>query len=124
MSEGEEILEQVVREDSRYHLEAYLFVNRALQFLQESLPRRRHVSGQELLEGIRVYALREYGPLSREVFNRWGVLACRDFGEIVFNLVERNLLGKTEQDRREDFSAGYDFEAAFETPLLRGGENG
>ena len=108
---------QIVKDDPRYDFEAYIFVNEALQFLLNQLGEKRHVTGQELLAGIREYALRQYGPLSRNVLEHWGVRRCEDFGEIVFNMVEKNLMGKTGKDRREDFEGGYDFKEAFETPF-------
>jgi uncharacterized repeat protein (TIGR04138 family) len=104
--------------DQRYDIEAYLFVQRALAALLDKIGRRRHVSGAELLEGVRELALREYGPLSRDVLAHWGVTACADFGEIVFGMVEAGLLSKTDQDSREDFRGGYDFREAFESPFL------
>jgi uncharacterized repeat protein (TIGR04138 family) len=110
-------LREIVRADPRYDVEAYLFVNEALQFLLEKIGKKRHVTGQELLEGIKKYALQEYGPLSRNVLEHWGIHRCEDFGEIVFNMVNKNLMGKTEQDRKEDFQDGYDFEEAFERPF-------
>jgi uncharacterized repeat protein (TIGR04138 family) len=51
------------------------------------------------------------------VLEAWGVRRCRDFGEIVFNLIEYNVFSKTESDRREDFSDIYDFEDAFVKPF-------
>jgi len=122
MSDPAEILNRIVAEDARYSLEAYVFVNESLRHLQDGLEERRHVTGRELLEGIRIYALEQFGPLSREVFSCWGVTRCEDFGEIVFNLVDGQLLGKTEEDRREDFGGGYDFRAVFEAPFLGRGE--
>lgn len=121
MSEDGEYLQSLsalARRDGRYDVEAYLFVQRALAALLEKIGRRRHVSGGELLEGLRELALREYGPLSRDVLAHWGVRACPDFGEIVFAMVEGGLLAKTEEDRREDFQGGYDFGEAFEAPFL------
>ena len=106
-------LEQVIEADDRYDLDAYLFVQEVLSFLARENKVRRHVSGEELLEGIRRYALREFGPLSREVFEHWGIYRCEDFGEIVFNMVERGILRKTEEDSRKDFEGGYDFRDAF-----------
>jgi uncharacterized repeat protein (TIGR04138 family) len=77
----------------------------------------RHVSGQELLGGIRDYALAQFGPMTQMVFEEWGIKRCEDFGEIVFNMVEIGLLGKTEKDSREDFANGYDFDDAFRKPF-------
>jgi len=112
----------ILDKDSRYHRDAYLFVKDALDFTQkavkESREQLRHVSGQELLEGIRGYALIQFGPMTEMVFAEWGVNRCEDFGEIVFNMVEIGLLGKTEEDSREDFRNGYDFHAAFRKPFL------
>jgi uncharacterized repeat protein (TIGR04138 family) len=79
--------------------------------------RSRHVSGPELLEGLRIYALDQYGPLARTVLNTWGIKRCRDFGDIVFNLIEYNVFSKTENDRREDFSDIFEFDEAFVKPF-------
>ena len=78
----------------------------------------RHISGQELLGGMRSHALEEYGPMAMMVLGEWGIRRCEDFGEIVFNMVEHELLAKTDEDSRDDFSGGYDFEDAFRKPFL------
>ncbi len=77
----------------------------------------RHVSGQELLNGIRALALEQFGPMTVTVLEEWGVRRCEDFGEIVFNMVDNNLLAKTAEDSREDFKGGYDFDEAFRVPF-------
>ena len=77
-----------------------------------------HVSGQELLDGIRDYALQQFGPMTLSVLEAWGIQRCEDFGEIVFNMVETRLLAKTEHDSRDDFKSGYDFHEAFRKPFL------
>jgi uncharacterized repeat protein (TIGR04138 family) len=119
----ESTLALIVAKDPRYHREAYLFVKDALDHtqklvLKENKGELRHVSGQELLRGIREYALTQFGPMSQMVFEEWGIKRCEDFGEIVFNMVEIGLLGKTDQDSREDFANGYDFDEAFRKPFL------
>lgn len=118
----EEVLETIVAQDARYHRDAYQFVREALDHAQKLVGRGkkdvRHVSGQELLAGIRDYALKQYGPMAITVLEEWGVRASQDFGEIVFNMVEKSLLAKTEQDSREDFKGGYDFEDAFRKPYI------
>ena len=118
----EEELEQVLKKDARYHREAYYFLREALDHTQNRIgkPKKgeiRHVTGQELLEGIRQYALHQYGPMARAILNEWGVQRCEDFGEIVFNMVERKLLAKTEKDSHDDFKNGYDFMDAFCDPF-------
>jgi uncharacterized repeat protein (TIGR04138 family) len=107
-------LDELVRRDPRYSREAYRFVSDALEHTVSKLSERRHVTGQELSQGIKDYALREFGPLAREVFRSWGVRSTADFGEIVYNLIEIGVMGKTDEDRREDFHNVYDLNAAFE----------
>jgi uncharacterized repeat protein (TIGR04138 family) len=133
----DEGIDQIAAKDSRYHKEAYHFVREALDYTQgmlkkggkgESRPAAtgeevleggvRHVSGQQLLEGIRAYALEQFGPMTFAVLAEWGVHRCEDFGELVFTMVESNLLAKTKKDSREDFKGGYDFDAAFRQPFL------
>jgi uncharacterized repeat protein (TIGR04138 family) len=115
-------LEIILANDSRFYRDAYLFVREALDFTQKQITKEnrgqvRHVSGQELLDGIRQLALQQFGPMTATVFEEWGIKNCRDFGEIVFNMVEANLLAKTENDSRNDFQNGYDFDEAFRKPF-------
>ena len=115
-----EDLEKVDDADGRFRKEAYLFVFDALQHTVESLGKRdlskdrRHVSGKELLSGISTFALDQYGPLTRSVFHHWGLTCTRDFGTIVFNLVDANLMSKTENDTLEDFSEVFNFDEEFD----------
>jgi uncharacterized repeat protein (TIGR04138 family) len=118
-----EAVAEIVAQDARYDAEAYAFVREGLDFTVKMLkknahgaPEHRHVSGQELLEGLRRYALEQFGPMSKTVLQHWGIRQCADFGELVFNMVEKGVLGKTDRDSREDFKGGYDFEEAFVRP--------
>lgn len=74
----------------------------------------RHLTGQELCEAIRQYAIEEYGFMAKVVLNSWGVRSTSDFGEIVYNMIRIGLMRKSKQDRREDFDDCYDFEEAFQ----------
>lgn len=112
-----ELIEPIIKRDSRYTLEAYFFVRDGLDYTVRKLEKPRHVSGKELLEGLREYALAEYGPVAKRVLSEWGINQCVDFGNIVFNLVNEGLLGKTEEDSIEDFMEGYDFTEAFIQPF-------
>ena len=119
----EEALVKIQAKDNRYHREGYLFVREALDHTQktvgkDSRGRLRHVTGQELLAGIREYALKQFGPMSNTVLEEWGIRRCEDFGEIVFNMVEVGWLAKTSKDSRADFEGGYTFEEAFRDPFL------
>jgi len=118
-------LREIAEKDPRYLVEAYEFLFRALDFTMEELNRRdlpdedsRHISAKELLFGIQRYSVQQFGYLARSVFNHWGVHTTDDFGEIVFNLVENDLLKKRPEDSREEFAAVYDFEDALDGPAL------
>ena len=118
----EEALELIQAKDQRYTREAYLFVREALDHTQKAKKDTpgnvRHVSGQELLNGIRDFALAHYGPMAITLLEEWGIHKCQDFGDIVFNMVDIGWLAKTEQDSRADFQDGYDFHEAFRRPFL------
>jgi uncharacterized repeat protein (TIGR04138 family) len=138
---------QLLEDDRRYPLEAYIFVFESLHYAQKVLgmgtegksePQpapgasgagegsedfeirefteasgpQHHVTGQELCEAIRRYALEQYGYMAKLVLNNWGICATGDFGEIVFNLIRIGRMRKTPTDRREDFDDVYDFETA------------
>jgi uncharacterized repeat protein (TIGR04138 family) len=120
------IVALICKEDTRFDRKAYDFVRLGLDHTVKEIRKKdtsrtgksRHVSGPELLDGLRVYALEQYGPLTKTVLNSWGVVRCQDFGDIVFNLIEYNAFSKTENDRREDFKDLYDFEEVFVKPFL------
>lgn len=117
------VLDQILARDARYAREAYYFLREALDYTQRAISKAnqgkmRHVSGQELLAGIRAYALQQYGPMALMLLHEWGIHRCEDFGELVFNLVDAGVLSKTESDSRADFANGYDFEEAFRKPFL------
>lgn len=107
-------LKSIVSSDGRYDIEAYFLVQNALSYLMSQIKERRHVSAGELLEAIQQYAGQEYGPFGREVLEHWGVRRSEDFGDIVFNMIERGLLNKTPEDSKEDFSGYDDFWNSFE----------
>ncbi|MGB0413373.1 MAG: Minf_1886 family protein [Coraliomargarita sp.] len=115
-----EVIRTIRQDDPRYARGAYYFLRQALDYSLKELHKRgdldrsNHLTGQQLLEGIRLFALDQYGPMARTVLEHWGVKKCDDFGNIVFNLVECRVLGKTENDSPEDFSNGYKFEEAFD----------
>jgi uncharacterized repeat protein (TIGR04138 family) len=121
-----EIVGLICKEDPRFDRKAYDFIRLGLDHAVKELKKKdtsravrsRHVSGPELLEGIRVYALDQFGPLAKTVLNSWGVKRCSDFGDIVFNLIEYNVFSKTDNDRREDFTDLYTFDDAFVKPFL------
>ena len=119
---------KLLREDRRYRLEAYAFVFEALSYAQNVLEMGKqspsepplgrpeedepapHVSGQELCEAVRQFAIEQFGLMAKTVLNSWGVRSTADIGEIVFNLIRIGQMRKTPDDQREDFNDVFDFE--------------
>jgi len=117
-----EALDAIVASDPRYERDAYVFLRDALDFTTKQQKKLkgttvRHVTGPELLEGLRQYALKEFGPMVMTVFENWGIRSCEDIGNMVFNLIHAGVFGKTEEDSIEDFKNVYDFEEAFVKPF-------
>ncbi len=115
----------VLKRDRRYKFEAYEFVREALSYAQNVMqieggepvgpnPDERHLTGQQLCEASRQYALEQYGLLAKVVLNSWGILSTGDLGEIVYNMIGAQMMKKSTSDRREDFDDVFDFAVAFE----------
>jgi len=117
-----EKLEDIVRQDPRFAREAYLFLRDALDFTIKARRKAKeidqHVNGQQLLEGIRQYALKQFGPMVTTVFEYWGVRSGEDFGSMVFNFIGVGIFGKTDTDSLDDFKGGYTFHEAFVAPFI------
>ena len=112
---------ELLQQDQRYHIEAYQFVREALEYAQEVLKMpaqgcegEQHITGQQLCEAIRQYALEQYGFMAKTVLNNWGVYCTGDFGEIVYNLIRIKYMKRSKSDRRQDFDDCFDFSTAFE----------
>ena len=118
----QEALEKILAADPRYHAESYAFLRDGLE---STLKRRKkarkeaagHVSAAELLDGFRLHALQEFGPMAITVLSYWGVRNPEDVGNLVFNLVQAGVFGKTDEDTIESFRQGFDFEEAFVLPF-------
>jgi uncharacterized repeat protein (TIGR04138 family) len=118
-------VEKIVQDDSRYAAGGYNFLREALDFTIATLGSTRkhtktkgHVDGGQLLDGFRRLALERFGPMAVTVLNEWGIHCTGDVGEMVFNLIDAEVFGKTESDTREDFIGVYDFHEAFDQPFL------
>lgn len=136
-----EKIKQLMRDDPRYKFEAYAFVFESLNYAQKELgmgavkttepaadepsseeqseaesegSAERHLTGQQLCEASRRYALEQYGYMAKCVLNSWGIFQTGDLGEIVFNLIRAGQMKKTKDDRREDFDDVFDFDTALE----------
>ena len=117
-----EALDSIVTSDPRYQRDAYIFLRDALDYTTKQQKKLRgttvrHVAGPELLEGVRHYALKEFGPMVITVFESWGIRRCEDIGHMVFNLIDAGVFGKTAEDSMDDFKSVYDFQEAFVKPF-------
>lgn len=108
------VMDRIRLRERRYHEQAYLFVLAALEFQQARLTERRHISGRELALACRDLALDRFGVMARVVLEHWGIASTADVGDVVFTLVDSELLLSQPGDRREDFIGVYSFEDAFE----------
>ena len=121
----------LVQADPRYPIDAYVFVHEALNFASESLelgsvaesdeaqrpesmPVKKHLTGQELCEAIRMYALNQFGYMAKIVLKSWGVTTTSCFGDIVYNLISIGRMEKSRNDKRDHFDDVYDFNEVFE----------
>ncbi len=118
-----ELVREITDRDCRYQFGAYEFVLEAIAIAVKKHHKtidgkqRLHVSGQQLLETIREYALDQFGPMAFDVFNDWGVKVGLDFGYVVFNMVNHGMISKTEDDSLDDFKESYSFYDAFVKPF-------
>ena len=118
MDRPEEVFEkiqQLLEKNSQYKFEAYSFILAALHDTMKRINPSRHITGREFCEGIRVYAIDQFGPMARTVLEHWGIKSTLDFGHLVFILVEAGLMRKTEEDSLDDFKDVYDFQKAFDS---------
>lgn len=124
---------QLIKKDGRYSVDAYLFIHEALDYAADALEmgalsdpeptlsledkkketRERHLTGQQLCEAIRRYALNQFGYMAKTVLKSWGVKTTGDFGDIVYNMISVGMMKKSSQDRRSHFDDVYDFEDVF-----------
>jgi uncharacterized repeat protein (TIGR04138 family) len=113
----------ILKREKRFDPHAYFFLKDALDFTLKRIAegnggKARHVSGPELLAGYRDFALEQFGPMASTLMKEWGVRKCQDVGDMVFLLIDEQVFGKQDSDRREDFSEAFDFEESLETPFL------
>jgi len=115
-------IKEIIKKDTRYSLQAYQFIFEALDYTTNMLGKNqhkttdvdRHVTGKQLMEGIKQYAIKQFGFMTLTVFEQWGINQDIDFGNIVFNLVESGLMGKTDKDSLDDFKNNYDMKKVFD----------
>jgi uncharacterized repeat protein (TIGR04138 family) len=130
MSASLRAIADLLERDPRFKLEAYQFIREALAYAHDvlrlhesgeigaSAGHPRHITGQQLCEACRLYAIEQYGYLAKLVLNSWGLYETSDFGEIVYNLIEIEQMRKSENDQKEDFENAFSFEDGFEPQFV------
>ena len=68
-SEFESLIKELSARDKRYHKESYYFIRDALGYAQSVVhndeeDKTKHVSAEQLMDGIRDHALKVYGPMT------------------------------------------------------------
>ena len=111
---AEETLARLQERYPRFHRRSYVFILDALHTVMANMREKRHISGQELVDGVRDLAMDRFGPLARTVLQHWGVHSTDDLGQLVFALVDIGILVKQDEDRPEDFEDLFDFEEVFD----------
>jgi len=119
----EQSVVSILKRDRRFDPQAYFFLKDALDYTLKRIAESnngqpRHVSGPELLSGYRDFALEQFGPMASTLMKEWSIRKCQDVGDMVFHLIEEQVFGKQESDKKEDFSEVFDFEASLVTPFL------
>ena len=142
---ADDAFEKLLIEEPRYSRLAYAFVSETLQVAQmmsvtnqKDIPasgnmagktsdvKRRgkseplepqHVTGHAVCLAARSLALERFGLLARRVLGEWGIRSTSDLGEIVYHLIRIGLMGKTDDDRREDFDDVFDFDTELLQPF-------
>lgn len=119
----EQSVVSILKRDKRFDPHAYFFLKDALDFTLKRISesnsgQARHVTGPELLAGYRDFALEQFGPMASTLMNEWSIRKCQDVGDMVFHLIEEQVFGKQDSDKKEDFSEVFDFEASLVTPFL------
>jgi len=116
----EALLDRLRQGHPQFHDMVYVFVLSALHRVLQGLPEPRHITGRELVEGVRVLAVEKFGPMARTVLEHWGIHETGDVGDAVFALVEVGVLIKQDDDSRADFEGVFDFDEAFRSQYPRG----
>ena len=112
--QGSSAFDELMKDNRQYSSHAYEFVLDTLTYVVDRNAERRHITGRELLSGVREFALDSWGLMARHVLNSWGIKSTDDIGEIVFLLVNAGILSKTDQDKKEDFQHVFPFTEAFD----------
>ena len=112
---AEQKFRRLLEKHNEYDPEAYNFIYEVLDYTKNEKAKEGtiHVTAHELLKGFLFYTIEQFGCLAQTVLNEWGVKTTNDIGEIVYNLIEYDLMGKQPSDRKEEFNNFYNLKEVF-----------
>ncbi len=112
---------EIISKDASYPAPAYYYVKDVINFtlnaVEKKTGKKRHVSGQELILFFKEYTIDKFGPMSVDVLKEWNIIQTIDFGQIIFNMINQQLLLNSPEDSIDDFKDGYDFHEVFTKPF-------
>ncbi len=114
-----EVIAELSQQAPYYAPEAYFFLLDALAAAlgKHSRSRREQIRASDLTKAAATLALEKYGPFAKMVWNSWGLTCTMDWGQIVFRLADKKILGLSSQDKLEDFDNVYDFSDTLVRPF-------
>ena len=124
----ETAVKRIVVKDSRYNADAYEFVGEAVNYTALKLKKdranvqARHVTCLELLYGVSEYARKQFGPMAGDLFENWGLISSQAIGNVVFNMINEQLLSASENDSVDQFDGGPSFYDLFRKPYIPEGK--
>lgn len=100
-------IEKFCAESGKYAPDAYEFVTNCVIAQVNALTSARHLSAQELLQGLVQQLEEDFGFLTASILEYWQIKTASDIGEIVFDLIELKILSASEDDKRSDFDIDF-----------------
>ncbi|MCO6456686.1 MAG: hypothetical protein J5I93_15415 [Pirellulaceae bacterium] len=98
----------------QYAADAWYFVLQVIPLTSDPTRKSNHVSAADFCWMLHDHALDRFGPRAAETLSGWGVRSTRDFGRIVYGLIDAGLILRSDEDRIEQFDDVFEFDQAFQ----------
>jgi uncharacterized repeat protein (TIGR04138 family) len=95
-------IHQIVQKQGKYPAAAYVMIYNTLHWLQEK-GQEGHIAGPDLARAVFFYTIDTCGFLAKTVWQQLKLERSEDIGEMVYHLVDANLIGKVPTDNQSDF---------------------
>lgn len=107
MSETRRKINEFYERSGKYAPDAYEFVTGAVIEQVNRLDPPRHLSALEVLQGLKKQLTDEFGILTALILESWNIQSASDIGEIVFDLINLQILSASAEDKRSDFDVEF-----------------